>query len=68
MDNADTLFQNHSTYAAFPNLAASNGGLSFLSGTFDWGLPFYLGRPVFVLFENNAGPTGSGVTGPALAF
>ncbi len=68
VDNADTLFQNHSTYAAFPNLGASTGGLSLLFGTFDWGLPFYLGRPVFVLFEGNPGPTGSGVTGPALAF
>ncbi len=68
VDNTDSLFSNHPDYGVFPNLAGSNGNLPALQGTFDWGLPFFLGRPVFVLFEGSAGPSGSGVTGPALAF
>lgn len=68
VDNAVTLFSNPANYAVVPNLAGSNGNLTGLQGTFDWGLPFFLGRPVFVLFDGKAGPSGSGITGPALAF
>lgn len=48
--NADQLFANSSD-AVFPTLGGSN------PNTFDWGLPFFFGRNVFVAFES---PAGSG--------
>ena len=57
--NADTIFK--STNAAFNNLAGSNSG-----GGFDWGLPFFFGRNVFVGIQNQNSPTG--VAGPYWAF
>ena len=47
--------------------AASIGGTtgSSLSGAFDWGLPFFFGRRVFVVIENN---TTGGATGPYWAY
>jgi hypothetical protein len=69
IDNTDTLFNTYGNYAAYSNLGGTNTGLSpSLATAFDWGLPFFYGRPVFVLFEGNQGPSGSGITGPALAF
>ena len=69
VDNTDTLFTTYSSYAVYPNLAGTNTSVSStLSNSFDWGLPFFYGRPVSVLFEGLAGPTGSNVTGPAVAF
>lgn len=50
IDNADQLFMNTSNFV-FPTLGGSNGT------TFDWGLPFFFGRSVFVAFE---APAGSG--------
>jgi hypothetical protein len=50
IDNANTLFSS-STDAVFPTLGGSN------PSTFDWGLPFFFGRNVFVAFEP---PGGSG--------
>jgi hypothetical protein len=51
--NADTLFRSGNT--VFSNLGANLGG-----GTlFDWGLPFFLGRKVFVGIE---GKNISGIT------
>jgi hypothetical protein len=57
--NADTIFK--STNAVFNNLAGSNAGAGF-----DWGLPFFLGRNVFVGIQNQNSPTG--VAGPYWAF
>ena len=69
VDNTDTLFTTYSSYAVYPNLAGPNTGVaSGLPSAFDWGLPFFYGRPVAVLFEGHTGPTGSNVAGPALAF
>jgi hypothetical protein len=34
-------------------------------GGFDWGLPFFYGRSVFVLFESH---TAGAITGPAVGF
>ena len=69
VDSADTLFTTYGNDAVYPNLAGPASGVgSVFSNTFDWGLPFFLGRPVYVLFEAQPGPSGSGVTGPALAF
>lgn len=47
--------------------AASIGGStgSSLTGSFDWGLPFFFGRRVFVVIENN---TTGGATGPYWAY
>jgi hypothetical protein len=66
VDNAETLFNQSGADYAYPNLAGTLGAT--LSGAFDWGLPFFFGRPVYVLFEGQPGPAGSGVTGPANAF
>jgi beta-lactam-binding protein with PASTA domain len=68
VDNADTLFSSaNGTLAAFPNLAGPNGSLMGVQGnsSFDWGLPFFFNRSVFVLFEQNS---ASGTSGPASAF
>ena len=59
--NADTLFSSNN--AVFNNLAGANVGNT---GSFDWGLPFFLGRNVFVGIENQNSPTG--VAGPYWAF
>lgn len=47
--------------------AASIGGTTgtSLTGSFDWGLPFFFGRRVFVVIENN---TTGGATGPYWAY
>jgi len=63
VDNADSLFQSEDT--ALPTLAGPNSTPNGPSNSFAWGLPFFYGRPMFVLLEN---ATVSGVTGPALAF
>lgn len=65
VDNANMLFANYPTYTAFPNLAGPNSAPNAPSTSFDWGLPFFLGRPVFVLFETKTVGT---TTGPAIAF
>lgn len=46
--NADQLF-NTASNAVFPTLGGSN------PNTFDWGLPFFYGRNIFVAFEPPAG-------------
>jgi len=64
VSNADQIFATPDAAVAGlagPNAAASGGSF----GGFDWGLPFFYGRPVYVLFEKQA---SNGVTGPALAF
>jgi hypothetical protein len=70
IDNTDTLFTTYGNDAVYPNLGGTISGVSptALSNAFDWGLPFFYGRPVFVLFEGSPGPAGSSFTGPALAF
>jgi hypothetical protein len=53
IDNADTLFSN-SADTVFPTLGGPN------PGTFDWGLPFFYGRNVFVAIEGKSSPGGTG--------
>ncbi len=60
--NATALFGSGQIVAAFPTLAGPNSG-AFTA--FDWGLPFFYGRSVYLLFEQNA---VGGVTGPAIGF
>jgi hypothetical protein len=64
--DANTLFSNNQSFAAFSNLggSASSAGSSG-AGTFAWGLPFYYGRSVYTAMEHtNAG----GTNGPYFAF
>jgi Protein of unknown function (DUF3443) len=56
--DADALFSN-ATEAVFPTLGGPN------SGSFDWGLPFFFGRNVFVAISGSTTPGG---TGPYWAF
>jgi hypothetical protein len=65
VDNADQIFQVKGR-TAFPGLAGPSVGLGAGVGSaFDWGLPFFYGRKVFVLFEE---ANLSGTTGPAVGF
>ncbi|HEY6293313.1 MAG TPA: DUF3443 family protein [Terriglobia bacterium] len=53
--NADSLFSfNNGENAAFSNLGGSS------SQVFDWGLPFFFGRNVFVAIQNESTPGGPG--------
>lgn len=63
--NANLLFGSGNIISAFPTLGGPNGRMGGAISGFDWGLPFFYGRPVFVLFEQNS--IGS-VTGPAVGF
>ncbi len=58
IENADTLF-NNTNDTAYSTLSGTN------PGSFDWGLPFFYGRNVYVAIENMS---TSGGTGPYLAF
>lgn len=58
--NADTLLASASPNFIFNDLA---GPTTF--GSFDWGLPFFLGRNVFIAFE---GESISGNAGPFTAY
>jgi hypothetical protein len=55
--NADVLFRT--PYAALGTLGGPN------AGAFDWGLPFFYGRPVFTAIEQQGTPGG---TGPYVAY
>jgi len=55
--NADTLLSGSNFL--LPTLAAPN------SGSFDWGLPFFYGRNIFVAIEGKSTPGG---TGPYTAY
>ncbi len=50
--NADSLFNTGNS--AFNNLGGPD------TGEFDWGLPFFFGRTVFVAIENQSTPGGPG--------
>ena len=55
--NGTTVLANNPANRAFNNLAAPSG--SFPS-SFDWGLPFFLGRNVFTAIEGKSTPGGAG--------
>ena len=60
IDNATSLFSDRSQHV-LPTLAGTFGD----STSFDWGLPFFYGRRVFVGIEGQVSPLG---TGPYYAF
>jgi hypothetical protein len=60
--SADTLTLNNPTFTALPNVAGGNS----LATSFDWGLPFFYGRSVYVGFEGRSG--SNGVAGPYVAY
>jgi Protein of unknown function (DUF3443) len=63
--NADQLFTTAPTATVYPTLSGPLGNLQLSSSAFDWGLPFFFGRSVFLLFETrSAGST----MGPAIGF
>jgi hypothetical protein len=63
VDNVDQVFAGQ---AALPGLAApSSGMIGGAASLFAWGLPFFFGRTVHVLFE---GSTVGGTSGPAIGF
>jgi hypothetical protein len=63
--NAEQVFGAAPSAAAFPTLGGPFGSLQLPSGTFDWGMPFFFGRSVFVVFE---GRSAGSVQGPAVGF
>jgi len=58
--NAEALFSNNPGFFAFSDLAGPNA-----SDTFDWGLPFFFGRKVFIAIAGQDTPAG---VGPYVAF
>jgi hypothetical protein len=65
VSNAAQVFNSAPNAAVFPTLGGPFGSLQLPSGTFDWGMPIFLGRSVFVVFETRS--AGS-VQGPAVGF
>jgi hypothetical protein len=63
VDNADSDFAANATAAVVPNLAGP--AASSQGNSFDWGLPFFYGRKVYVAFEAGA---AAGVVGPWISF
>lgn len=51
VDNYETLSNNNPTFNALANVAGTTNGST---RSFDWGLPFFYGRTVFVGFENRS--------------
>jgi hypothetical protein len=60
--SADTLTLANPTFSALPNVAGANS----LANSFDWGLPFFYGRSVYVGFEGRSG--SNGIAGPWVAY
>jgi len=65
--SAETLSTSEPSYIAFSNLAGAlpSSGNASLTGSFDWGLPFYYGNTVYTVFE---GYSSSVAAGPYVAF
>jgi hypothetical protein len=59
--NADALLSNNPTFWAFGSIAGPNP----IPQSFDFGLPFFFGRNVFVAIEGQTTPAG---TGPYVAY
>ena len=60
VDDAVNDFNNFGSDSAFANLAGPNGSTNCGSGTacgFDWGLPFFFGRNVYVSIDGQSVPS-----------
>jgi hypothetical protein len=62
--NANTLFTNENSFAAFSNLAGAAGTSAQAMSTFGWGLPLFYGNNVYTAMENT---DAGGTTGPYFA-
>ena len=58
VDSYETLSNNNPTFNALPNIAGLISSTASLS--FDWGLPFFYGRTIFVGFENRSAAQNPG--------
>jgi len=56
IENVDTLGNN----VTAASVGGSNSTRSFIADGFDWGLPFFFGRRVFVALENTTTAAGTG--------
>jgi hypothetical protein len=63
--NADSLFNASATLTAYPTLGGPNTSVNGDIAGFDWGLPFFFNRSVYILFETF---TVGGTAGPAIGF
>ena len=61
--DADAVFAANPGNTVFQNIAAI--APTYLANTFDWGLPFFFGRRVYIAFERQ---TTSAGTGPFVAY
>ena len=72
VDNAETLFATDSSDAVMQNLAGSNGVGPCVGGvgqcSFDWGLPFFFGRNVYVAIDGQAVPSTASQPSPWWAY
>lgn len=63
IDNGETLL-NNSSITALPTLGGTNESImvggSTIPESFDWGLPFYYGHPIFTAIEGQATTAGYG--------
>jgi len=65
--NADQLFINNPTYAVFSNLGGDSG-TSPATDYFDFGLPFFLGKTVFVGIAGTTVPNNASAPNGYVAF
>jgi hypothetical protein len=60
--NADAITAANSKFTALPNIAGPN----VLPKSFDWGMPFFYGRSVYIGFDGRSG--SNGIPGPYVAY
>ena len=63
VDNAagNNVFGGSASWSVFPTLAGPSGPATYgLPAAFDWGLPFFFGKNVFIGFEGSTSPLGGG--------
>jgi len=72
VDNAHTLLTTDFSDAVMQNLAGSNGVGTCVGGlgqcSFDWGLPFFYGRNVYVAIDGQAVPSNASQPSPWWAY
>jgi hypothetical protein len=54
--DVDALTMNNPTFSALPNVAGTNS----LASSFDWGLPFFYGKRIYVAIEGQSTSAGPG--------